>query len=292
MTPRGGLGKGLGALIPTEAGALQELPIEAIAPSSRQPRRRVDQESIEELAASIRQVGILQPVVVRPRASGPDERYELVLGERRWRAAQRAGLASVPALIVATDDRGALQRALIENLHRRDLNPLEEAAGYRQMLDEGGLTHEALAEQLGLSRPAISNALRLLDLPPLVGRLLAEGQLTAGHARALLGLDDPGAIERLAARVLAEGLTVRQTEALVRAEEPGGARQDGGAGGDPPLGGGSRMQAAGLMELSERLSEDLQTRVTVFMGRRKGRIVIEFGSVGDLERIYRRIAGG
>jgi len=277
MTQRGGLGKGLGALIPSGAAALEEVPVESVVPNRRQPRRQFDEESLATLGASIRQVGLLQPVVVRPLDS---DRYELVVGERRWRAARRAGLSTVPALVVETDDRGALQRALVENLHRADLNPLEEAAAYQQMLEEGGLTHERLGEQLGLSRPAITNTIRLLELPPSVQKLVAEGKLSGGHARALLGIGDHPLLERLAARAAAEQLSVRETEELVRRERGEPA---------PTRGGRPRAQPPGLSELSDRLSDELGTRVTVSMGRSRGKIMIEFAGVEDLERIYRLI---
>ncbi|MGH2689105.1 MAG: ParB/RepB/Spo0J family partition protein [Actinomycetota bacterium] len=285
---RGGLGKGLGALIPSgppePAGSgvriVEELPVGAISPGRRQPRREFDAEGIAGLAASIRQVGVLQPVVVRPVGEGA---YELVMGERRWRAAREAGLETIPALISETDDRQALQQALIENMHRRDLNAVEEAAAYQQLIGEGGLTHDELAEQLGVSRPAVSNALRLLDLPPAVHRLLVDRRLSAGHARALLGLPDAGSMERLALRVAAEGASVRETEALVR-------RHRSIVDTSPPRGRG-RVPAPGMVELGERLSDELQTRVQVAMGTRKGRIVIECGSPADLDRITRRILG-
>ena len=285
---RGGLGKGLGALIPsgppeTEASGVrivEEVPVDAISPGSRQPRRQFDPEGIAGLSASIRQVGVLQPVVVRPLGEGS---YELVMGERRWRAAREAGLETIPALVSETDDRQALQRALIENMHRRDLNAIEEAAAYQQLIAEGGLRHDELAEQLGVSRPAVSNALRLLELPPAVHRLLVDRRLSAGHARALLGLPDPGSMERLGLRVAAEGSSVRETEALVRRHrsivDMSPARPRG------------RAPAPGMVELGERLSDELQTRVQVAMGKRKGRIVIECGSADDLDRITRRILG-
>lgn len=280
MTPKGGLGRGLGALIPAGAAALEEIPTSSIAPSRRQPRKEFDEEGLENLAASIRQVGLLQPVVVR---SAEDGGYELIVGERRWRAARRAGLATVPAVVIETDDRGALQRALVENIHRRDLNAIEEAAAYQQLVEEGGLTHEQMAERLGLSRPAVTNALRLLDLPPGIQRMVIEGKLSAGHARALLGLAGNPLLERTAIRVAAEGLSVRQTEQLVR------ELKDAGPASPRPGSAEAGPQPAGLAEASERLSEELQTRVSITMGRRKGKIVIEFGSVDDLERIFRRI---
>jgi ParB family transcriptional regulator, chromosome partitioning protein len=280
MTPRRGLGKGLGALIPAGGRIVEDLPLESIQPGARQPRRSFDPEGIAALGASIRQVGVLQPVVVRPVAEG---RFELVMGERRWRAARKAGLETIPALVSDTDDREALRKALIENMHRSDLNAVEEAAAYQQLIEEGGLTHDELAEQLGVSRPAVSNALRLLELPPAVHRLLVDERITAGHARALLGLSDPVSMERLAVRVAAEGASVRETEALVRRHR---SIVDG-----PLRPRGARVAGPGLSELSERLSDELQTRVHVAMGKRKGRIVIECGSTEDLDRITRRLLG-
>jgi ParB family chromosome partitioning protein len=282
VTARTGLGKGLGALIPTGASVLEELPTSAIVANPNQPRRSFDDETISDLAASIRQVGMLQPVVVRPAGSGS---YQLVVGERRWRAARRAGLSQVPAIVIETDERGALERALVENVHRQDLNPLEEAAAYAQLIEEAGLTHEDLAERLGLSRPAVTNALRLLDLPPVVQRLIAERRISAGHGRALLGLNGHPLQERVAQRVVAEGLSVRQAEQLVRSH-----RVDVPRGTSP-----RRPQRAPLEEIGEALSEALSTRVRVTMGKRKGWVVIECGSRADLDRvcegILRREAG-
>lgn len=285
MSVRGGLGRGLGALIPTGASVLEEIPPAAITPNSKQPRKNFDEESLATLSASIRRLGLLQPVVVR-RTGGSG--YELVMGERRWRAAQRAGLALIPAIVIDTDDRGALERALVENIHRQDLNPIEEAAAYKQLLEEAGLTHEQLAERVGLSRPAISNSIRLLDLPDGVQALVVGGKLSAGHARALLALLGHPLLERIAQRVAASGISVRETEEEVKRareeletiEEPS-ARPPRRKGGQDP----------GLREISEALSDRLGTRVNVTMGRGKGRIVIEFGSGDDLVRICRRITG-
>lgn len=272
MTARTGLGKGLGALIPTGASVLEELPTTAIVPNPNQPRRTFEDEPISDLAASIRQVGILQPVVVRPIGGG---QYQLVVGERRWRAARRAGLAMVPALVVETDERGSLERALVENIHRQDLNPLEEAAGYAQLIEEAGLTHEDLAERLGLSRPAVTNALRLLDLPVSVQKMIAERKISAGHGRALLGLNGHPLQERVAQRVAAEGLSVRQTEEIVRDHRV-----------DVPRGtSGRKAPRANLDEMGAALSEALATRVRVTMGKRKGWVLIECGSRADLERV-------
>jgi ParB family chromosome partitioning protein len=272
VTARTGLGRGLGALIPSGANALEELPLTSIVANPAQPRRTFDDEPISDLAASIRQVGILQPVVVRPLGDGT---YQLVVGERRWRAARRAGLGTVPALVIETDERGALERALVENVHRQDLNPLEEAAAYQQLVDEAGLTHEDLAERLGLSRPAVSNALRLLDLPAAIQRLMVERRISAGHGRALLSLNGHPLQERLAQRVVAEGLSVRQTEDLVRNHRV-----------DIPRAPSPRKPVrATLDDMGEALSDALATRVRVTMGKRKGWVVIECGSRADLERV-------
>lgn len=235
------------------------------------------------MSASIRQLGLLQPVVVR-RSAGSG--YELVMGERRWRAAQRAGLATIPALVIDTDDRGALERALVENIHRQDLNPIEEAAAYRQLLDEAKLTHEQLAERVGLSRPAISNSMRLLDLPDPVQAMVIGNKLSAGHARALLALLGHPLLERIAQRVASSGMSVRETEDLVRREREEAPAPEQKAG--VP----ARRQRIdpGIAEISEALSDRLGTRVSVVMGRGKGRIVIEFGSGDDLVRICRKIS--
>jgi ParB family chromosome partitioning protein len=288
VTRRSGLGRGLEALIPrgdTDAFAEGgrgpgDIPIDSVVPNPRQPRQRFDAEAIEGLARSIAELGILQPLLVRPLGDG---RFELVAGERRLRAARLAGLERVPALAVDTDDRGSLERALVENLHREDLNPIEEAEGYRQLIEEGGLTHEALARRLGRSRVAITNALRLLDLPLQLQRLLVEGRISAGHGRALLGAAKSPFQQRLAQRVAHEGLSVRETEELVRRY---GAMTSGGRGRRtvperPPL----------VSEGQQRLSEYLQTRVRVDKGRRRGKIVIDFASLEELERLLRAITG-
>lgn len=281
MAP-GGLGRGLGALIPTGARVLEEVSTESIHPNPRQPRRTFEDESLATLAASIRQLGLLQPVVVRRRA---DDSFELVMGERRWRAAGRAGLATIPAIIMETDDQGALERALVENLHRQDLNAIEEAAAYKQLLEDAGLTHEQLAERVGLSRPSVTNALRLLDLPDGIQSMVIRGRLSAGHARALLSLGEHPMLERLAQRVAAEGLSVRQAEELAKATK----RESGQAGQEP----GQRAQRTpAQLEIAERLSEELNTRVSVTKGKGKGKIVIEFGDDADLDRIFHRISKG
>lgn len=282
-TVRGGLGRGLGALIPAGARTLIEIPTSEISPSDQQPRRHFSEEALEGLSASIRKLGLLQPVVVR-RTAG--ERYELVMGERRWRAAQRAGLSSIPAIIIETDDRGALERALVENLHRQDLNAIEEAAALKQLLEEAGLTHEQLAERLGLSRPSVSNSLRLLELPDAVQKLVIDGRLTAGHARALLGLSGHPLLERIAQKVAGANLSVRQTEELVRRQAAQMPESQGGQAAQ------KRRGSAALSEYSERLSDLLGTRVQVTKGRGKGKIVIEFASMEDLDRVTGMISSG
>lgn len=290
---RGGLGRGLGALIPTAAagtgpeGAAETVPgarfaavpVTAIEPNPRQPRDAFDEEAMAELVTSIREVGLLQPVVVRPLG---DERYQLVMGERRWRAAREAGLDEVPAIVRETGDDHMLRDALLENLHRQQLNPLEEAAAYEQLLGDFGTTHEELAARIGRSRSQVTNTLRLLRLPLPVQRRVAAGVLSAGHARALLALEDPEAQERLAARIVAEGLSVRAVEEMV-------------AVGDVPAAPRSRRGAAGRRSLSEvaaALSDRYETRVKVEVGRSKGKLVVEFGSMEDLQRILDVMAPG
>lgn len=259
----------------TGAGYFAELPIGSVVPNERQPRQVFDPDALTELVNSIHQVGLLQPVVVRPLG---DDRFELVMGERRWRAAQQAGLSVLPAIVRSTADNDMLRDALLENLHRAELNPLEEAAAYGQLLDDFGCTHDELAQRIGRSRPQISNTLRLLKLPPAVQRRVAAGVLSAGHARALLGVDDPAAAERLALRVVAEGLSVRALEELV-------VMGAGSAGAAEPVHRTRIPAEPGLLDLSERLSERFETRVKVEMGLRKGKVTIEFGSPEDLERI-------
>jgi ParB family chromosome partitioning protein len=319
VTPvrRGGLGRGLGALIVDTSVPVQpqqehsgnggangsgqpgreesenrgavlvgtryrELPVEAITPNPRQPREHFDEDALEELANSIREVGLLQPVVVRETVPGS---YELVMGERRWRASRAAGLLAVPALIRDTGNASLLRDALLENLHRVDLNPLEEAAAYGQLLEEFGATHEELAGRVARSRSHITNTLRLLQLPPAVQRRVAAGVLSAGHARALLALDDPDAQEALAVRIVAEGLSVRAAEEEVALAGSKGAVR-------PRRAGQRRVPTAGMQELSDMLSDRFETRVSVSMGRAKGRIVVEFASPDDLQRIVSSMAPG
>ncbi|MBW3577248.1 MAG: ParB/RepB/Spo0J family partition protein [Actinobacteria bacterium] len=293
MTERRGLGRGLSALIPNEQATdgLRELPVSAIAPNRRQPRGVFDDDELAELAASIREVGLLQPILVREVGI---DRYEVVAGERRLRAAKLAGLTRIPALVRPTSDADLLKEALIENIHRVQLNPLEEAAAYQQLLEDFAVTQEQLAARLGKSRPTISNALRLLSLPPAVQRKVAAGVLTAGHAKALLALERREDRERLAERIVAEGLSVRDTEEVVRLRYLGAApapslQPSADVAPRPPR---RRVTAPGLRELEERLSDALAARVKVTVGARKGRITVDFASVDDLERIVGIVAQG
>lgn len=267
-------------LVPVPGAHFAEIPVAAVTPNPRQPRTVFDPEALDELTRSITEVGVLQPIVVR--ASGTDadgtQQYELIMGERRLRASTAAGLTTIPAIVRETEDADLLRDALLENLHRSQLNPLEEAAAYQQLLDDFGCTHEELAVRIHRSRPQISNTLRLLKLPPLVQRRVAAGVLSAGHARALLGLPDGAAMERLAQRIVAEGISVRATEEIVA------------LGGDEPAKPTVRRPRPGgrnaaLDDLAARLSDRWDTRVKVQLGRTKGRLTIEFASVGDLNRI-------
>lgn len=292
MERRSGLGKGLGALIPQDVAAgaasrpaVREVPISQIEPNPYQPRNHFDEESLAGLTASIRELGVLQPILVREL--GPD-RFALIAGERRWRAAKRAGLQFMPIIVREVSDELTLQHALVENLHRDDLNPLEEAAAYQQLIEDFNMTQEAVAHRVGKSRSAVANLLRLFQLPPQVQRLVADGQISAGHAKVLLGTPDRAFQEALARRVVADGLTVRDTEEAIR--------QRAGAGNDetptPPEGGtpGSKLRAPGLLELEELLADQLDTRVKINMGPKRGKVVIEFADLEDLERIYRVMA--
>jgi ParB family chromosome partitioning protein len=303
---KGGLGRGLASLIPTgpadggprlgEAAAdvviggsavdavnvgavYREIAPSMIEPNPRQPRQVFDEEALAELVHSIREFGLMQPIVVREVGDGSVERYQLVMGERRWRASQQAGLTSIPAIVRDTADDNLLRDALLENIHRAQLNPLEEAAAYQQLLEEFDVTHEELAGRIGRSRPVISNMIRLLRLPIAVQRRVAAGVLSAGHARALLALDaGPEAQEELAARIVAEGLSVRATEEAVTLAN----RDDS----KPPKPTRRKpIQMPGLHDIAERISRSYDTRVTVSLGKRKGKIVVEFGSVEDLQRI-------
>lgn len=259
-----------------EGAYFAELPLDAIVPNPRQPRQVFEEEAMAELVHSVKEVGLLQPVVVRRTG---DASYELIMGERRWRATREAGQDTIPAIVRQTEDDDLLRDALLENLHRSQLNPLEEAAAYRQLLDDFGCTHDELASRLGRSRPQVSNTLRLLNLSPAVQRRVGAGVLSAGHARALLGVSDAGAQDRLAGRVVAEGISVRGLEEIVAVGDHG---DDESAG---PKVRSSRPSAPGLTELGDRLSDRLDTRVKVALGRSKGRITIEFASLADLERI-------
>jgi ParB family chromosome partitioning protein len=302
MARRSGLGKGLSALIPGEAhdtadglhdldGArLVEIPVDAIRPNPFQPRSQFGDDSLAELAASITEVGVLQPILVRAVAGSPDL-FELIAGERRWRSARRAGLEVVPAIVQDhASDMHSLEIALIENLHRADLNALEEAAAYQQLIDEFDLTHEQVAERVSRSRTAVTNTLRLLQLPPAVQRALVEGRLSAGHAKALLAIEDHSVLEATAAKVEADGLSVRATEELVRRMVAGPAAaptasEDGAAPKD------QAMPDAGISELEHLLERHLDTRVKVDLKGRRGRVIVEFADLDDLERIYRAVTG-
>lgn len=304
----GGLGKGLGALIPTapesydgynagtngngaatrygsepmpvHGAVFREISVDSVVPNSRQPRTVFDEEALEELAASLREVGLLQPVVVREVL--PDQ-YELVMGERRWRASKLAGLTEIPAIVRETADDQMLRDALLENLHRQQLNPLEEAAAYEQLLREFGATHDQLASKLGRSRSHVTNTMRLLGLPPAVQRRVAAGVLSAGHARALLALEDPAAQDRLATRIVAEGLSVRAVEEIVALGEEGPRKR---APRSP------RHTPPALSQVADRLADRLDTKVKVDMGRNRGKITVEFASIEDLERIVAAIDPG
>ena len=285
MTRKGGLGKGLGALIPPGAaeglgaGGYQELPVSTIRANRYQPREHFGEEQLSALADSIREVGVLQPVLVRPA----DDGYELIAGERRWRAARRAGLQAIPALIRTTDDASALEHALVENVHRADLNALEEAAAYQQLIEDFGLTHEQVAARVGRSRVAITNTLRLLQLPPAIQKMIQEDTLKGGHARALLGTPDRAFQEQLARRVVNEGLSVRAVEDAVRAHVGDAKRAPSSAPG--------QLRPPGLLELEELLGDYLETRVKITVGGKQGKITVDFADLADLERLYRVVTG-
>ncbi|MFN2544391.1 MAG: ParB/RepB/Spo0J family partition protein [Actinomycetota bacterium] len=286
---KGGLGRGLSALIPgaAEEAGLLEVPVGAIAPNPKQPRQAFETEPLDALAASIHEVGVLQPVVVRVREGG----YELIAGERRLRAAKQAGLATIPAVIRETDDTEGLREALIENIHREDLGPLELAEAFQELLEDLGATQEQLAERLGVSRAHIANTIRLLQLPGEIQQLVAERKLTAGHARALMGLVDGEAQISLALRTVAEELSVRQVEDVVRGHNNGGAATTTIAPRATRSIATKASSNGSFGEVEEILSEQLQTRVKVEMGKRRGKIVVEFGSAEDLDRIVSEIVG-
>jgi ParB family transcriptional regulator, chromosome partitioning protein len=304
---RSGLGKGLSALIPTEvvgdrSSALREVPIGSIKPNPRQPRVNFDEDTMSSLAASIKELGILQPVLVRQIGGEAADDFELIAGERRWRAARRAGLQTIPVLIQTSDETRSLEQALVENLHRQDLNVLEEAAAYQQLIEEFGYTHDQVATRVGKSRTAVTNILRLLQLPAGVQRLLAEGQITPGHARALLGTPDRGYQEALAKAVVAESLTVRAIEDLVRDHSDGGEGSPAGVTAVPTSSGSGngraqgtaterRLPPPGILELEELLSGHLNTRVKVDLSSKRGKVVVEFATLEDLERIYKLMVG-
>jgi ParB family chromosome partitioning protein len=312
MARRSGLGKGLSALIPGEAvgeldSALRIVPISHIKPNPLQPRSHFDEESMSSLAASISAVGLLQPVLVR-EVEGEEESYELIAGERRWRACRRAGLQTIRVLVQSgASDEVSLEQALVENLHREDLNALEEAAAYQQLIDDFGLTHEQVATRMGKGRATVTNTLRLLQLPAGAQRALAEGTISAGHARALLGTPDRALQEQLVEKIVADGLTVRATEELVRGgtilhvvppvvEDEGsdeaGTTKGGTSGGNGRREGTERkLPEPGVLELEELLSTYLNTRVKVDIQNRRGRLVVEFATLEDLERIYRAMVG-
>jgi ParB family chromosome partitioning protein len=301
---KGGLGRGLTALIPaaeTESedgeSGYREIPIGSVHPNPLQPRRMFDEETLEGLIDSVKELGVLQPILVRAVAEG----YELIAGERRWRAAKRAGLPTIPAVIRAADDEASLEQALVENLHRQDLNALEEAAAYQQLIDDFGLTQDAVAKRVGKSRSAVANHLRLFQLPPAVQKLVGEGLLSAGHAKALLGHPDRSYQELLARRAITESLSVRDIETLVKerldleaglgagdetAEQRPSAEDDAS---DQPEPGGQKLRPPGLLELEELLANRLDTRVSIAMTAKRGKVTIDFANLEDLERIYRLI---
>ena len=285
MARRGGLGTNLDALIPTsltvgdkEVGQQNEVAISAISPNPRQPRIHFDPVALNELIASIKEIGILQPPVVRQTSLG---KYELVMGERRFRAAKAAGLTSIPVIIRQTPDNELLREALIENIHRSQLNALEEAAAYSQLLTDFNCTHDELAQKLGRSRPLISNTIRLMNLPTSVQQKLASGVLSASHARALLGLTDASAIEKLAARIVSEGLSVRATEEIISSGAPKGQSTK-----KPKQ---TKSASPELQEIAERIGDALDTRVSIQGSAKKGTIVIEFAGAEDLKRITKAL---
>ncbi|NLV55951.1 MAG: ParB/RepB/Spo0J family partition protein [Acidimicrobiales bacterium] len=289
MARRSGLGRGLDSLIPGSsdeevpapaAAGVTEVPVGDVDPNPHQPREHFDEDALVALAGSVREVGVLQPILVRPVGA----RFELIAGERRLRAARRAGLARIPAVVRTVDDHTSLEHAVVENLHRSDLNPLEEAGAYQQLIEDFGLTQDGVARRVGRSRSAVANLLRLFQLPPSVQRMVRDEQLSAGHARALLATPDRARQEALARRVVEESLSVREVEELVR-EQP-----DDDPGARPrPVPEPGRTRTPGLLELEGLLSDRLDTRVSVSMGAKKGRVVIDFADIEDLERIYRLI---
>ena len=298
---RGALGRGLDSLIPgggvvtpppSDGPALVEIPVRDLVPNPHQPRVHFDEELLNDLSASIKEIGVLQPLLVRRLTDGT---YQLIAGERRWRAAQRAGLVTVPAVVKETDDISSVEQALVENLHRQDLSPLEEASAYQQLLDDFHLTHDDVAKRVGKSRSAVTNTLRLLNLPPAVQALLADGRLSAGHAKALLGTPDRAFQEQLARRAATEHWSVRAVEEAIR-DRSGESSETSSSGTNRPAGGGSgaarTLPPAGLVELEGLLGEYLATRVAVKMANKKGTVTIEFADLDDLERLYRLMVDG
>ena len=318
MVRRSGLGKGLDALIPTNRNTgsttngtstdggittesttgLRDIAVKSIDPNPNQPRVHFDEASLAELTASISAIGVLQPILVRPEGT---DRFQLIAGERRWRAASRAGLQLIPAIVRVTDDVSSVEQALVENLHRQDLTPLEEAAAYQQLLEDFNMTHEQVASKVGKSRSAITNALRLLGLPPSIQSLLADGRLSAGHAKALLGTPDRSLQEQLAKRAAEMGWTVRGIEEAVRDSQPnagattGGSTSTGKSAGksaSTPSSKTTALRPPGLLELEGLLAEHLQTSVGVTMSGKHGKVSIDFADLEDLERIYRLMTEG
>jgi ParB family chromosome partitioning protein len=297
MARPSGLGKGLGALIPTEVAnnntsALREVPIGSIKPNTYQPRSVFDEEAMSSLAASIKELGVLQPILVRP-LEDQEHSYELIAGERRWRAARRAGLQTIPVLVrTEVNDLSSLEQALVENVQRSDLNALEEASAYQQLIDEFSLTHDQVSQRVGKSRVAVTNTLRLLQLPMSVQRLVADGTLSAGHGRALLSVPDRAEQEALAARCMAEDLSVRRLEAIVRGDEPVEESETILEGVTTTSSGTlRRMPDPMVLELEELLSDHLATRVKVDLKKTRGKLMVEFATLEDLERIYRAMLG-
>ncbi|MFM9133414.1 MAG: ParB/RepB/Spo0J family partition protein [Actinomycetota bacterium] len=308
MAERRKLGRGLSTLIPTEKpkgqepstpaapaaqptgkkvepamdlpdSALRDVPVDAITPNPHQPRQHFDDSALADLAKSIAEIGVLQPLLVRETGSG---RYELIAGERRWRAAQRAKLTTVPVVVREVNELASVEQALVENLHREDLTALEEAAAYQQLVDDFGLTHEQVSRRVGKSRAAVTNALRLLHLPAKIQGYLADGRLSAGHARALLSVSDAAVMESLAATAVKDGWSVRAVEEAVKKGSTGG-------GGDRPKPVVTALKPAGLLELEKMLADFLETRVNVSMVGKRGKISVDFADLVDLERIYRRM---
>jgi ParB family transcriptional regulator, chromosome partitioning protein len=285
----GGLGRGLGALIPAGSvidanTGLQELPVVSIRPNPHQPREHFDEEALAALAESIREVGVLQPVLVREAGDG----FELIAGERRWRAARRVGLQTIPAIVRHADDATSLQQAIIENVQRESLNPLEEAAAYQQLIEDFTLTHDEVAARVGRSRATVTNTLRVLQLPPTIQKYLQDGSLRMGHAKALLATPDRAFQEQLAKRAVAEDLSVRAVEEAVRDRNGDRAPARRSSGGSPE----TKLRPPGLLELEELLGDYLETRVHVTMGPKLGRVTIDFATLEDLERIYRVMTEG